>query len=257
MIEQNNNGHANAPIFKINDDWGVYEERLVQFFIANDTKNDKKAAILITAISNDVYKLLRSLCFPDKPAQKSFDELCKVLKSYFATQICIFRERAKFYDAKQNNGESVIDWLSRLKQLATECNFENLLDNLLRDKFITGLIKGPILDKALEMDVNAKLQDCVAAAIRKETNIKHQFNEVHKISKTRGNTNYRHNGKTQNEERTNIKCFACGKSNHSFKSCKYRKYACKICKKKGHLATVYKSKNNEVQYLETDDSNHE
>lgn len=37
-------------------------------------------------------------------------------------------------------------------------------------------------------------------------------------------------------------CFACGKSNHQFKECRYKEFVCNLCKTKGHLAKVCKSR---------------
>lgn len=33
-------------------------------------------------------------------------------------------------------------------------------------------------------------------------------------------------------------CFHCGKGNHVFSTCKYRKYKCNKCKRTGHLANI-------------------
>lgn len=47
-----------APKFNLTDDWKIYQNRLEQFFIAyNLTDEKRKAAILLTAISNDVYRI--------------------------------------------------------------------------------------------------------------------------------------------------------------------------------------------------------
>ena len=52
------------------DDWSAYTERLEQFFVANDTADGKKRAVLLTVIGTKAYTLLRNILAPEKPATK-------------------------------------------------------------------------------------------------------------------------------------------------------------------------------------------
>ena len=66
------------------DDWNMYVERLDHLFVANGiTGADKKRAILLSVIGDGTYKVLSSLLAPDKPGEKSFDDLVTVLKNHF------------------------------------------------------------------------------------------------------------------------------------------------------------------------------
>lgn len=47
-------------------------------------------------------------------------------------------------------------------------------------------------------------------------------------------------------------CRHCGKSNHTFSTCKHREYKCKICKQVGHLAQVCQT-NVDVKNLKVTD----
>lgn len=162
-----------APKFEVNDDWKIYQNRLDQFFIAHNLTDDKrKAAILQTAISNDVYRILTNLCFPDEPSAKSYSDVCKLLKGHFTPVVSIFAERSKFYDAKQNDGESITEWSNRLRSLAIHCEFNDHLGTVLRDKFVTGTAKGPILDKLFELESEQTFAQCVEAALKREMTIK-------------------------------------------------------------------------------------
>lgn len=62
---------------------------------------------------------------------------------------------------------------TRVKSLATNCDFGQHLDHSLKDKFICGLIKGPILDKMFEMKIEDTLAQCYDAALRRELTVKH------------------------------------------------------------------------------------
>lgn len=64
------------------DDWETYTERLELYFVANDVKAEKQAAVLLTKISPDTYKLVRDLCVPDKPDTKTFKDLIKLINDH-------------------------------------------------------------------------------------------------------------------------------------------------------------------------------
>ena len=64
-----------------NDDWELYAERVKFYFEAHGITNvEKRRAILLTAMGNKSYKLLRSLVLvaPNPLTEKTFDELVKI-----------------------------------------------------------------------------------------------------------------------------------------------------------------------------------
>ncbi|KAJ8039374.1 hypothetical protein HOLleu_17067 [Holothuria leucospilota] len=62
------------------EDLSSYEERLEQFFLANGVKTDRRVAVFLSVIGAKTYGLLKSLIMPDKPSEKTYDELITVLK---------------------------------------------------------------------------------------------------------------------------------------------------------------------------------
>lgn len=151
------------------DDWNVYYERLEQFFTVNDIPQDKRSAFLISVIGSYTYKTLRDLCHPTLPKDKSFEELCELLHRQFSPQVSIFRERAKFYNAKQESFENISTWYAKVKKLSVDCKFGSNLAMVLLDKFITGLRSGSILDRLCEENETITLQQALDIAINKES----------------------------------------------------------------------------------------
>ena len=74
----------------------AYLERLEQFYTANDigqcaadateavkkAGHKKKVAVIISVIGSKTYNTLRDLCSPLVPKEKSFSEICELLKSH-------------------------------------------------------------------------------------------------------------------------------------------------------------------------------
>lgn len=150
------------------DDWNVYYERLEQFFEVNEVPEEKRSAFLISVIGADAYKSLRDLCHPFLPRDKSFEYLCELLRKQFTPQIAIFRERVKFYNARQEGHENVTQWYGRLKRLSVDCKFCGNLEATLLDKFITGLRPGQVLDRLCEESETLKLEQALDIAVNKE-----------------------------------------------------------------------------------------
>lgn len=154
-------------------DWNVFSERLEQFFEINDVPDEKKRAILITCIGDDVYKTLRDVCHPALPKEKTFDELCELLNKQFVKKTSVFRERCNFYNAKQQANETISAWFARVKSLSIDCKFGERFDGILLDRFISGLKPSPVLDRLCEEDEDTlTIQQALDIAVTKESSTK-------------------------------------------------------------------------------------
>lgn len=159
-----------VPIFYSDiGDWQVHTERLEQFFEINDVVPEKKKALLITSVGEDVYKTLRDLCHPVLPKNKTYEELVNLLNKQLCVKTSVFRERFKFYIARQDPTESVALWYARIKKLSVDCKFGDQFETVLLDRFISGLLLGPILDRLCEEDSKITLQQAVDIALSKES----------------------------------------------------------------------------------------
>ena len=139
--------NSRLEIFETGD-FDEYAERLNFHFLANDigqvaddatetvqaAADKKKCAVLISQLSGQVYSTLKNLCLPDKPGQKKFEELLKLLCDYFKPKISVVAATYQFQKTLQKEGESAIMFAARLKRAAMDCKFEAYLDRALRDQ---------------------------------------------------------------------------------------------------------------------------
>ena len=161
------------PIFYAgSSDWQVYVERLEQFFEVNDIAEDKKKALLLTSVGEDTYKTLRDVCHPLLPKNKTFEELIELLNKQYVVRTSVFRERVKFYTARQYATESISNWFVRIKKLSVDCKLGNKFDDVLLDRFISGLRPTPILDRLCEEEDTLTLKQAVEIAVNKESSLK-------------------------------------------------------------------------------------
>ena len=118
----------------ISTDWSAYQERLEQYLEANDlgaiaevedgsnaavvqARNSKRRAILLSVMGPKTYTLLRSLITPEKPTDKSYDEILSVLKHHYAPTPSVTVQRYKFAMRKKKADETMSEYVSELRKI--------------------------------------------------------------------------------------------------------------------------------------------
>lgn len=94
-----------------------YEDRMEQYFVANDVKDEKKTSMFITLSGEAMYDILKSLTHPVKPSTKSYAEIIALLRNHFTPKCNKRAERYKFHKIIQESGEKISEFIVRLKTL--------------------------------------------------------------------------------------------------------------------------------------------
>ena len=76
---------AVGPFNVDREDWLLYIERLQQYFIANEVKEDRQRAILLSVCGAPTYQVIRNLAVPRKPTAFTFGELVEFVQSYYSS----------------------------------------------------------------------------------------------------------------------------------------------------------------------------
>ena len=246
----------------------AYLERLEQFYIANDigqcaadateavkkAADKKKVAVIISVIGSKTYNTLRDLYSPLVPKEKSFSEICELLKSHYKPKTLEVAESFKFHSCVQAESESIAEYSARLRRLATDYNFGTFLPRALRDQFVSGIRDGNTKKKLLSQDISA-FEDAMKTAIADEaakresqlfpTNPTHVVKATppnnHKKGSERRDTHRpkrQFSSKSTEDKKPSYTCFSCGETGHSRKHCKHRDKVCHLCNLKGHIAKV-------------------
>ena len=220
-------GHI-EPYRPDNELFSSYLERVEQFFIANDIKNERKKATFLSLIGSQTYSLLRNLVSPSIPKDKSYTELATALKKHYEPKPVIIAERFHFHRRSQAVGESINEYVAELRRLTTHCQFGGFLDEALRDRLVCGLRNEAIQKKLLtEADLTliraVELSVGMEAAEKNAKSLKGTENAVNRVAPQRK------------------PCYRCGRSSHDQKDCKFRDAECHNCGKRGHIAPVCRS----------------
>ena len=95
---------------------------------------------LITSMSPDVFVLIQSLARPDDVSQEAvnYQRIKLLLIEHLDPKPTVLSERFKFYHASQGKEESTVQYVARLRDLASKCGFTDFSARML-DQFIMGL----------------------------------------------------------------------------------------------------------------------
>ena len=137
------------------EDWTQYGERLKFYFKANDIQDyGKQRAILLSVCGAPCYTLLRNLVYPVKPSDKTFEELCAVMRNHTNPKPSQIVQRFKFNSRIRVPGESIANYVAALKQLSEHCSFGDHLEEMLRDRLVCGVNDAKIQRRLLaEVDL--------------------------------------------------------------------------------------------------------
>ncbi|KAJ8665862.1 hypothetical protein QAD02_007524 [Eretmocerus hayati] len=167
----NNMPHDSSERWEFNkekDKWEDYVERLEFVFIAqNITDDSKKVAHLLTRCGPDSYKLIRDICAPTKLKDMKYDELVKKVNDHLCPKRSDNVERSLFRKTLQRTGESVTDFVTRLKENSLHCNFGAELNKNLCEQLSAGL-QDQETKIALYSETDLTYEKAIAIAVTRE-----------------------------------------------------------------------------------------
>ena len=188
------------------------------------------------------------------------------LGNYFKPHRNVVYERYVFNSCEQNQGESVDSYayVTRLRKLASSCEFGTLTDELIRDKLVIGIndggTKGKLLreksltlDKAVDIARSNEITSKQLESMKSDTTAPPK-EEVNLVGKEMGNnfkkqSNYKFkprknrfpNKRKQKADPGNRKCKNCG-THHKRNECPANNKRCAYCQKWHHFASVCMAK---------------
>ena len=186
------------------------------------------------------------------------------LNEYFRTRLNIPYKRYLFKCLRQKDGETIEQFVTRLRQGAATCAFQNADENI-QDQVIEKCRSSKIRLKLLEKGDKLTLDQVrtiaattvLIASQTKQMNVgpqsTHQYGGIHAVtnrwqpmSSMTGKTSYPGGSLPHHQGGANRrpKCYRCGREGHMAKdmNCPARDKTCNKCKKRGHFTKCCRTK---------------
>ena len=138
-----------------------------QYFEVNEIANGKRVPALLSSIGGKTYTLLRNWTTPDKPKDKSYADIVKILKEHLSPAPLVIAEKIRFHKRDQKESESINEYVAQIRKLSEYCNFPDLNDTL-RDRLVCGLRAEQTQTKLLSMQT-LTLEKAIQISIAMET----------------------------------------------------------------------------------------
>src|SRR5664279_391348 len=222
------------------EDWPTYVERVEQYFNANDVSDDKRVASLLSLIGSRTYGLLRSLTAPEKPSEKTYQEIVDTLSRHLAPKPLIIAERFRFHKREQRDGETISAFVADIRKLSQHCEFGAALDLSLRDRLVCGL-RNESVQKRLLSEADLTFRRAIDIAVAMETaardasELQHQRRQevdVHKMAAA-----IKPSAPVSTAQKP---CYRCNGFHHP-NSCRFKNAICHGCSKHGHIMIACRS----------------
>ncbi|KAG7310777.1 hypothetical protein JYU34_003593 [Plutella xylostella] len=164
-----------------------------------------------------------NLCSPNKPKDKSFSELIKLVGDHLQPKPSILAERFRFRQCRQACDVTVSSYVAVLKKMAMNCDFGTTLDDNLRDQFVCGINSDTIRQRLFAEDGIS-----FSKAVQLANTIEAANRDAHAVEAAQRPSADVHRVQAAG-------CAACGDTRHRWAECRFRLFECSKCRRTGHL----------------------
>lgn len=237
------------------ESWRQWRKLFEVFLKASGVSKEPKeiqASLLVNLIGSAGYEVYTTFMFQDGETEDDIDCVLKKFDNYFGTKPNITVTRYKFFSRNQVDGENIDQYVTALRLLSKQCDFDNLQESLLRDRIVCGIVNNTVRDRLLrteDLTLSKAIQICQAAEISKEERVcidgkSSEEVEVNAMSERgargrrgRGGRGWR--GAGAGRPRAPAACASCGSARCAGGDrCPARHALCFVCDKKGHFSRV-------------------
>ena len=247
------------------ENWKKFKKRFEIYLNATrgaDKDNQTKTLLLLHIMGEEAQEVYDTFKFDTEDGQSTamvFDKVINMFDKYCTPKKNLTLERFHFMKAVQNNGESVDQFVIRLKTLSKSCEFGELEESLVKDRLVVGIIGDSVrerllgednlsLERAIQICKSAELVRTQASELRGESASEinairqsRQYRPTHKGSKVNYSQSKGAIEETGRKDENSTQCTRCG-SVHKAGNCPANGKICNKCKGRNHFAKCCLSK---------------
>ena len=118
--------------------WSFFRSQFENYEIAtglNEKGNAVRVATLLSVMGKECFRVFKHLEMADDD-RKKIEPTLTALQAHFEPTRNVIYERFKFNTCEQSQGETVAQYITKLRQLASTCEFGSLENDLIRDRLV-------------------------------------------------------------------------------------------------------------------------
>ncbi|XP_072384611.1 uncharacterized protein [Diabrotica undecimpunctata] len=262
----------------ISHEWKFWKQKF-QLFLTASGKSEKpdhiKIAILLNQLGDEGLKIFNTFEYENVEDDQKYNVVLCKFDTYCSPLKNLIYEHFKFFKRDQLQNESIDQFVTALKQLASTCEFKEK-DTLILDRIVLGTHDLRIQEKLLQC-ADLKLAQAIDICRAMENSAVTQReiskeSESVRVVKKRNEENRpgstgqsRYGSKYEKEQSTShkvtdkntgnhyIQCYKCGLQHIRGKCPAFFRY-CSLCNKKGHYRKFCPDNDNKVHEINDNDS---
>ena len=235
--------------------WTQWINRLEQYFICNKITDDTQMVACLFYLGGErlhqIHGTLKEVTLPET-CNTEYKKAKQRLDTYFNPKKNPVLEIFNFMQAKQEQHETIQQYVSRLRMLSEFCEFGESTNKWIIAQVIT-YCKSDKLRREFLAKSNIEYKDLLEMG-RSHDNVERQALQIEgKVEVKEEFVNSIRNGGGKNgtnrssQSSHGRKCFSCGGSYPHEGDCPARGKECHVCKGLNHLARVCKLRNDQVR----------
>ena len=161
------------------ENWRKFKQRF-QFYRTASGADKRDASLqvplLLHIMGEEAIDIYNSFTWAEGKSKDKIDDVLEAFEAHFTPQKNVVLDRFHFNRATQRDDEEFDRFITRIKNLASTCEFGGLHDQMLRDRIVVGIRNSGVQERLLrEKDLNlAKAVDICRTAEA----TKHQMEEI-------------------------------------------------------------------------------
>ncbi|XP_064637858.1 uncharacterized protein K02A2.6-like [Lineus longissimus] len=216
--------------------------------------DEYRTATFVTCVGPEALEIYNSLPFEEEEDKQDITKIIDLMENHCLGLTNTIYERYIFNNRDQKSGETTDEYCTQLKSLAQTCEFQNLKDELIRDRIFCGISDDGVRKKLLQQSkLTLKLSiDICRAAETTTAQVKAMKSSAsdsvlkfssRKSSKgsSRGQHNRGRGGSSKHDSKTQMTlkfdCRYCGyKHDKDRNKCPALNETCNLCNRVGHFS---------------------
>ncbi|XP_072376078.1 uncharacterized protein [Diabrotica undecimpunctata] len=262
----------------ISHEWKFWKQKF-QLFLTASGKSEKpdhiKIAILLNQLGDEGLKIFNTFEYENVGDDQKYNVVLCKFDTYCSPLKNLIYEHFKFFKRDQLQNESIDQFVTALKQLASTCEFKEK-DTLILDRIVLGTHDLRIQEKLLQcadlklaqaIDICRAMENSAVTQreISKESESVSVVKKRNEENRPGSTGQSRYGSKYEKEQSTShkvtdkntgnhyIQCYKCGLQHIRGKCPAFFRY-CSLCNKKGHYRKFCPDNNNKVHEINDNDS---